>query len=282
MKKRPLNRLGPRNPTHPFSPSHPARIPAFVRTLAEQFRVGTGGMGKPGPAHLPGGDGRLGGRHGRLLPKPWRNRARAADLEDAGTNPAGRKSVRITPGAADDANASDRGVRRPPLRRPRRGRRRAAQPNPLAPSLPLLTSDEENHLDKVIDRFMLFDTGQLKGEEGKTALQDFTNLGPESIPALIRGINRAAVMDQSCPTLVIAKKLKGCSMASDDQDLLDFAHDNIAAGIERSQHLNVLQDLQQYATEPSGYSTTTHCFVGTGWANSGETIANPSRARKFK
>src|ERR1700681_4975077 len=72
------------------------------------------------------------------------------------------------------------------------------KPNPLAPSLPLLTSEEEDHLDKVIDRFMLFDTGQLKGEEGKTALQDFMNLGPEAIPALIRGINRAAVMNQSC------------------------------------------------------------------------------------
>jgi len=118
------------------------------------------------------------------------------------------------------------------------------KPNPLAPSLPQLTSDEEDHLDKVIDRFMLFDTGQLKGEEGKTALQDFTNLGPEAIFPLIRGLNRAAVMEQSCPTLVIAKKLKTMLMASDDQDLLDFAHDNIAAGVERSQHMNVLQDLR--------------------------------------
>ena len=108
----------------------------------------------------------------------------------------------------------------------------------------MLTSDEEDHLDKVIDRFMLFDTGQLKGAEGKAALDDFTKLGPEAIPALIRGINRAAVMEQSCPTLVIAKKLKILLMASNDQDLLDFAHDNIAAGVERSQHMNVLQDLR--------------------------------------
>ena len=91
-----------------------------------------------------------------------------------------------------------------------------------------MTSDEEDQLDKVIDRFMLFDTGQLKGDEGKTALEDFEKLGPEAIPALIRGINRAAVMENSCPTLVIAKKLKTMLAASDDQDLLDFAHDNIA------------------------------------------------------
>jgi hypothetical protein len=118
------------------------------------------------------------------------------------------------------------------------------KPNPLAPSLPQLTSEEEDNLDKIIDRFMLFDTGQLKGEEGKAALQDFQRLGPEAIPALIRGINRAAVMENSCPTLVIAKKLQKMLAGSDDQDLLDFAHDNIAAGVERSRHMNVLQDLR--------------------------------------
>lgn len=116
--------------------------------------------------------------------------------------------------------------------------------NPVAPSLPYLTLDEEHHLDKVIDRFMQFDTGHLRGEDGKTALQDFMKLGPEAIPALIRGINRAAVMEQSCPTLVIAKKLRSLLMASDDQELLDFARDEIAAGVERSQHMNVLQDLR--------------------------------------
>ncbi len=118
------------------------------------------------------------------------------------------------------------------------------QANPLAPSLPLLTSAEENHLDKVIDRFMLADTDQLRGEEAKAAFNDFTKLGPEAIPALIRGINRAAVREQSCPTLVIAKKLRTMLLASDDQDLLDFARDEIGSGVERSRHMNVLQDLR--------------------------------------
>ena len=118
------------------------------------------------------------------------------------------------------------------------------KPNPLAPSLPLLTSDEEDQLDKIIDRFMLFDTGELKGDEGKKALGDFEKLGPEAIPALIRGINRAAVMEKSCPTLVIAKKLSRMLAASDDDELLDFAYDNIAAGVDRSQHMAVLQNLR--------------------------------------
>jgi hypothetical protein len=118
------------------------------------------------------------------------------------------------------------------------------KPNPLAPSLPLLTSAEENHLDKVIDRFMLADTDQLRGEEGEAAFADFNKLGPEAIPALIRGINRAAIREQSCPTLVIAKKLRTMLLASDDQDLLEFARDEIGAGVERSRHKNVLQDLR--------------------------------------
>ena len=121
---------------------------------------------------------------------------------------------------------------------------KAPKTNPFAPSLPYLTLDQEHHLDKVIDRFMLFDTGHLRGEDGKTALQDFQKLGPEAIPALIRGINRAAVMQQSCPTLVIAKKLRMFLMASDDEELLEFARDEIAAGVERSQLMNVLQDLR--------------------------------------
>jgi hypothetical protein len=118
------------------------------------------------------------------------------------------------------------------------------KPNPLAPSLPLLTSDEENHLDKVIDRFMLADTDQLHGDEAKTAFADFYKLGPEAIPALIRGINRAAIREQSCPTLVIAKKLRTMLLATDDQELLEFARDEIGAGVERSRHKNVLQDLR--------------------------------------
>src|SRR5262245_20447441 len=74
-------------------------------------------------------------------------------------------------------------------------------PNPSAPTLPLLTKEEEDNLDAVIDRFILADTGQTKGEEAKAAVKEFNALGPEAVFALIRGLNRAAVADQSCPTL---------------------------------------------------------------------------------
>src|SRR5690349_1375375 len=79
-------------------------------------------------------------------------------------------------------------------------------PHPFAPSLPQLTDDEEAELDRIIDRFILFDLGKLKGEEGKKALADFQKLGPDATFALIRGMNRAAAIESSCPAVVIGKK----------------------------------------------------------------------------
>lgn len=118
------------------------------------------------------------------------------------------------------------------------------KPNPLAPSLPLLTEKEEDFLDKIIDRFILFDTGLLRGEEGRRALVDFQKLGPEAIPALIRGLNRAAKIEASCPAVTIGRKLATLFKKSNDPELLDFARENIGAGVTQSQHMGVLKDLR--------------------------------------
>lgn len=118
------------------------------------------------------------------------------------------------------------------------------KPNPFAPSLPLLTDEEEAKIDAIIDRFIQFDLGKLTGEEGKRAQQEFNKLGPEAIPALIRGMNRAANIEASCPAVVIAKKLGGMLLASNDGQLLDFARENIGAGVTISQHMGLLKDLK--------------------------------------
>jgi hypothetical protein len=118
------------------------------------------------------------------------------------------------------------------------------KPNPLAPSLPELTEEEEDKLDKTIDRFIQYDTGKLKGAEGKKALEDFNKLGPEAIPALIRGLNRAAKIDHSCPAVTIAKKLTRMLSATKDTELLEFARENVGAGITQSRHMGVLRDLR--------------------------------------
>jgi hypothetical protein len=123
------------------------------------------------------------------------------------------------------------------------------KPNAIAPSLRALTDEEEDKLDEVIDRFILYDTGKLRGGEGKKALTEFNKLGPDAIPALIRGINRAAKINDSCPALVIAKKLHRLLSASEDEELLQYARENIGAGIKQSLHMGTLQDLRMFCAQ---------------------------------
>jgi hypothetical protein len=121
---------------------------------------------------------------------------------------------------------------------------RPRKPNPFAPSLPLLTDEEEDKLDAIIDRFIDADIGKLRGEDYKKALQEFEKLGPEAIPALIRGLNKAAMIEGSCPAVVIARKLTKMLGTSEDRELLEYARENIGAGVGRTRHAVVLQDLR--------------------------------------
>jgi hypothetical protein len=116
----------------------------------------------------------------------------------------------------------------------------------LAPSLPQLTDQEEEKLDLIINRFIDYDSGKRKGPGERDAIKDFQKLGPEAIPALIRGINRAARIEHSCPAVTIARKLNAMFRATTDADLLQYARENIGLGIERSQHLGVLKDLRVF------------------------------------
>lgn len=116
--------------------------------------------------------------------------------------------------------------------------------NPFAPSLPQLTEKEEAHIDRVIDRFILYDTGKLKGPEGIQALRQFQQLGPEAIPGLIRGMNRAAKINHSCPALVIAKKLNKMFISTKDVRMLQFARDEIGSGVGPTRHTAIIKDLK--------------------------------------
>lgn len=118
------------------------------------------------------------------------------------------------------------------------------KPHPLAPSLPETTREEEDRFDKIIDRFILADTGNLKGPETKTAMEEFHKLPPEAVFALIRGMNKAAAIDHSCPALVIGKKIAMQLRASRDIDLLQVARENIGAGVTTTRHGDAIKDLR--------------------------------------
>jgi hypothetical protein len=118
------------------------------------------------------------------------------------------------------------------------------KPHPLAPSLPQLTDEEEEQIGRIIDRFILADTGRLRGAEAKKASSDFDDLGPEAIFCLIRGLNKAAKIDASCPALKIGRKVGRILRASSDVELLEFARENIGAGVTRTRHGSILNELR--------------------------------------
>jgi hypothetical protein len=118
------------------------------------------------------------------------------------------------------------------------------KPHPLFPSLHELSEEEENQLDDIVNRFIDYDSGKLKGPQGKKALADFQKLGPDAIPALLRGLNNAARIEHSCPAVQITRKLAKMLSSSRDIELLEFARENAGAGIERSRHLGIIKDLR--------------------------------------
>jgi len=116
--------------------------------------------------------------------------------------------------------------------------------HPLAPSLPVLTAEEEKQIQRVIDRFIQHEMGKLGGAEGKKALADLKALGPEAIPGMVYGLNRAANLGGSCPAVVIAARLELLLRATEDRKLLDYVRDNVGAGVKSKRHQNTLADLR--------------------------------------
>jgi HEAT repeat protein len=114
-----------------------------------------------------------------------------------------------------------------------------------APSLPPVTREDEDRFDDIIRRFSQADIGALKGEPARKAIKEFEALGPEAIPALIRGLHRAASIKHSCPVLMIFKKLDRLLMRSQDPLLLEFARDELQAGAARgAPHAATVADLR--------------------------------------
>jgi hypothetical protein len=83
-----------------------------------------------------------------------------------------------------------------------------------------------------VDRFIQYDVGRLPGDAGVQARQDFQQLGPEAIPALVRGLNKAAALRASCPIALIASRLMSLLGQSQDPGMIRYALDNIGRGVK--------------------------------------------------
>src|SRR5262249_36929130 len=111
-------------------------------------------------------------------------------------------------------------------------------------SLPQLSEEEEEQLDKIIDRFIQTDIGKLRGDEARKAIAEFKKLGPEATFALIRGVNRSAEIEASCPVLIIGKKVANILGSTNDTELLTFARENLGAGVQAKKHMGFIKDLR--------------------------------------
>ena len=106
-------------------------------------------------------------------------------------------------------------------------------------------SPDATPVDDQVDRFIEFDIGKLRGPEGEQARREFHALGPNSIPALVRGLNKSARIAASCPVVVIGGKLENELRNTNNTALLRYAIDNIGRDVPAdAPHLARLKKLR--------------------------------------
>jgi HEAT repeat protein len=110
---------------------------------------------------------------------------------------------------------------------------------------PKATPEREAQYDRVVDRFILADVGRLRGLEARKAVLDLQALGPEAIPALVRGLNRSATLDASCPVMSISEKLGALLAKCNDMELLAQVRDDIGKGVGFTPYASYLTALKQ-------------------------------------
>jgi hypothetical protein len=106
----------------------------------------------------------------------------------------------------------------------------------LPPSAPLRSKflAARTRHDEVVERFIEYDIGNLRGTAGEMARRDFNYLGPEAIPALVRGLNKSASIAASCPVGVISSKLQYSLGQTHDPSMIQYALDNLGQGVKET------------------------------------------------
>jgi hypothetical protein len=104
-----------------------------------------------------------------------------------------------------------------------------------------LSIEEEEKLDKMLNDFILHDIGEVPNYRTVVALR---NMGPEAIPALIRALNRSAMMRDSCPVSMFHTKLTYLLSTSNDEEVLRLARASIGVGVRGSRYERLLANLR--------------------------------------
>jgi len=107
----------------------------------------------------------------------------------------------------------------------------------------------ESRNDQIVDAFILYDIGRLRGPEATQAVRAYNELtGDGAIPSMVRGVNKAARMRQSCPIIVLARKLDGMLRATSDPEMLEYAIRNLdssGTGVHYASYVERLRELAQ-------------------------------------
>jgi hypothetical protein len=104
-----------------------------------------------------------------------------------------------------------------------------------------LSIEEEAKLDRQLDAFILHDIGRQTDPRTVAVLNA---MGPEAIPALIRALNKTALMSESCPVSMFARKLTHLLANSNDEEVLRIARASIGVGVRRSPYEGLLRNLR--------------------------------------
>jgi hypothetical protein len=110
---------------------------------------------------------------------------------------------------------------------------------------------------EIVEEFIQYDIGRLRGEAGQRAQRRFHALGPEAIPALVRGLNRSAGISASCPVGVLSYKLVDALSRSNDPADMDYVVENIGRDVppgapHQQRIMNLRDNLQELVARQRG------------------------------
>ena len=111
--------------------------------------------------------------------------------------------------------------------------------------VPKATPQREAVYDDVVQRYILYDIGRLRGLAGRKAALDFEALDLDAIPALVRGLNRSATLDASCPVMAISQKLTTLLSKCDDLEMIAQMRDTIGKDVGTTPYYDYLNSLKK-------------------------------------